>query len=403
MAVPLTSERTLENTGVKDLGGGNQNWFSNNFDWFHWGPVGLTSAEVLYMASQLESGTQISLAVLQTNLAFSRRLRHSWLILQYNPRVLYVDGHFGHALSNQDSTLDLLFAPTSRLTVGISDSFSYYGANNLLNDRTLGVNQFSGAISNPFLDNGSNTLVNALGIPVSYKTSAHTSFTISPFLDYVDTFPASSQSSSATSTLDESEFSYGVRTQLNHMFSPRQSAGVFYQHQVNQTTHLSAETHFDSFGMSASRGWGKSFAATVQLGASYSNDQIGGNWTGVGGITLSESFRRGSLQGNFSRNANFTGILGTQYSNQAWASYGHQLGRKTDLSAGGGYLARSDQGSSTGKYVNGRIDYRFRPNISWFFAYARYTQSGSSPQLVVGDQSQFQVGLRWSPNRKPRL
>lgn len=403
---PILPERSIEHSGVQELGG-HQNWFSNNFDWFHWGPVGITSAELFYTYAEQDANggtSHQSVGVFQTNIAFSRKMRHSWIILQYEPRVLYIDGKFTHPISNQDSTLDLFFEPFSHFTIGLAETFNYYGGQNTLNDRTLSINQFTGAITNPFLNNGNSTIANSVGIPVAYSFSAKTTASVSPFFNYLQSSSDGTQVAPGTPLINENMFQYGVRTSLNHLFSASSSIGMFYSYQVNRQDTFNSTIDFQSFGLSASHRFGRSLVATVNLGASYANDVPGGTWTGVGSVTLNRSFRHSSLQAMAGRDANFTGLFGTQYSNYAWANYSHDLGRRADFAAGFGYLSGAiGQSTTSGKYYTARINYKLRPNVGWFFGYVRYQQSDNSGQLNIGNQSQFQMGLQWAPGRRIRL
>ncbi|HET7872498.1 MAG TPA: hypothetical protein VFL42_08295, partial [Terriglobales bacterium] len=106
---------TVDVPQVKELGG-HGTWFSENVDWLHIGPVGIRSADAFYTyltekaaGSNIES--KLSAATFHANVAFDKRLQHSRLIWQYNPRIVEVNGHVSQQLTNQDSTLDIVFAP----------------------------------------------------------------------------------------------------------------------------------------------------------------------------------------------------------------------------------------------------------------------------------------------------
>ena len=399
-----TSPPTVEHPAVKELGGHGR-FFSDNVSWLHWGPVGVRSAETYYTYATLDqqnSSARLSATTLQTNIAYSQRLARSRLIWQYNPRFLIVNGGFSSQVLNQDSTLDMLFAPTSRLTWGISNWLNYYGRDNGLNDRTLDRNNFSGAISNPFLNNGASTLVDSVAIPVSYNLSARTTISVAPFFGYT----RSSQLTDPNSTLPDtitSASQAGARTQFTHDISPRQSLGFYVTYQRSLKNDIEGTASYESFGGTWTRRIGMSLGIVVEGGGSRSVTRQLESWTGVGSLTITKSFRHSSLDATYGRNVNFSGLLGNGYNDYAAANYNRQFGRKLSASAGFGYLTGpSLGGTATGKYVNGTVDYLLRSNVSWFFSYARYMQGGNG-QLVVGDQSQFQTGLSWSPRRKSAL
>lgn len=396
--------RTLDEPGVQELGGRGR-VFSDDFDWLRWGPLGVRSAEVLYTHSSADSGVgseNLSATTFQANVAFNKRLRRSRLILQYSPRLLIVDGSVMKDLSNQDSTLDLIFAPTQRWTMGVTDWFSFYGRNNTLSDRSLNRNNFSGAIMNPFLSSGQRTLLDSIAFPVSYNTSARTSISVAPFFGYGRT--ETSDSNVAASPGEPSAlttFQYGARTQVIHILSANQSIGAFYNYQLMQQGRDGETIPFQAFGASFSRRVGRSLGVSGELGGSRAAQPQFTTWTGVGSITVNTYFRHSSLQATYGRDATFSGFLGNGYNDYAWANYSREVSRKARIGAGFGYLSGPSLGrTARGQYVNCTVSYVLGPSVSWFFSYVRFWQQGAGTQVGQGGQSQLQVGLRWSQTRK---
>jgi hypothetical protein len=403
----MGSARTVDLPQVKELGG-HGNWFSENVDWLHIGPVGIRSADAFYTyftedLSGSSSTSKLSAATFHANIAYDQRLQRTRLIWQYNPRLLEVDGHFSQQLTNQDSTLDLLFAPSSRFTFGITDWFSYYGSQNALNDRSMERNAFSGSLMNPFLNNGAETLMNSFALPLSYNTSARTSFSIAPFLNYLRVSRAADPLT-ATPASTQTLFQYGARTQLNHNFSRNQSMGLFYTYQEIQERDFTQTTYYHSLGATFSRRLGRSFTLGGQLGGSRASQNGRITWTGVGSVTGTKAFRHSSLQATYGRDASFSGFLTNGYSDYAWANYSQQFGRRATATAGFGYLSGPAQGRSfRGKYAESSLSYALYRNVSWFFGYTRFWQSANAAQLNKSVQQQFQVGLRWASTRKAGL
>jgi len=407
----LVLNRTLDQPQVKELGGGGR-WFTDNVDWLHWGPVGLRSAEAFYTyAMQDNTGTpgpgtssNLSAATFQADIVYSQRLRRSRFIWQYSPRVLIVDGQFSRQLANQDSTFDVLFAPATRLTVGISDWFSFYGAQNTLNDRTIDRNNFSGYIINPFLNNGQQTLVNSVALPVIYSINARTTLSVSPFFNYgwVSSNGDASQATPPAQPLDITTMQYGARTQVSRTLSSRLSLGMYYTYQVNQETGTPTTTSYiQTFGGTGSRQLGRSLFLTGEFGASRSNESNTISWTGVGSVALTKAWRRSSLRIMYGRDFSFSGLVGNGYTQYGWANYARDFGRKASIGAGFGYLAGPSQGQpGNGKYATGTVSYALLRNLSWFVSYVSFWQSGNPVQFTPGHQSQYQSGLRWTAARK---
>lgn len=410
----LVLSRTLDQPQVKELGGGGR-WFSDNVDWLHWGPVGLRSAEAFYTyAMQDNTGTpgagtpvNLSAATFQADIVYSQRLQRSRFIWQYSPRVLVVDGQVSRQLANQDSTFDVLFAPTSRLTVGVTDWFSFYGAQNTLNDRSIDRNSFSGYIINPFLNNGQQTLVNSVALPVIYNTSARTSLSVSPFFNYewISSNGDASQVPPPAQALDVTAMQYGTRAQVSHSFSSGQSIGVFYAYQVSQETGTAAATSYvQSFGANASRRLGRSLFLSGELGGARSDESHITSWTGVGSVSLTKSWRQSSLRIMYGRDFSFSGLVGNGYTQYGWANYAREFGRRASIGAGFGYLTGPSQGQGgNGKYATGTVSYALFRSLSWFVSYVSFWQSGNAVQFTPGRQSQYQGGLRWTAPRKTGL
>lgn len=403
-----TSPPTLDHPAVKELGG-HGTFFSDNIGWLHWGPVGLRSAQTYYTYATLDqqnSSANISATTIQPNIAYSQRLARSRLIWQYNPRFLIVNGGLSKQLLNQDSTLDILFAPGARFTWGVSNWLNYYGRDNTLNDRTLNRNSFSGAILNPFLNNGESTLLDSIALPMSYKTSARTTLSVAPFFSYGRTWESADPALPVPSAGSFTSYQSGARAQISHAFSPRQSLGAFFTYQRTIEKKTDTTTSYQSFGATWSRTFGASVGVVAEGGGSLSSSSLPGQeqWTGIGSLTITKSFRHSSLDATYGRNATFSGLVGSGYNDYAWANYNHQLNRKLSIEAGFGYLTGPSLGETArGKYVNGTIDYVLHSNVSWFFSYVRYMQGINGGQLTAGDQAQFQTGLQWNPARKPRL
>src|SRR6185312_6543409 len=85
-----TSVRTLDQPGVRELNG-NGRLFSDNFDWFHWGPIGVQSLEAFYNYALQDVGDttfHLSGTTLQANIVYNQRLERTRIIWQYNPRLL---------------------------------------------------------------------------------------------------------------------------------------------------------------------------------------------------------------------------------------------------------------------------------------------------------------------------
>jgi hypothetical protein len=402
--------RTLDQPGVQELGG-RGNSFTDNVNWLHWGPVGIRSAEILYTSASQGGGLASSTpaaATFQTNIAYNHRLSHSRLILQYSPRVLAVDGRISKELSNQDSAVDILFAPTSRWMIGVSDWFSFYGRENTLSDRTLERNNFTGSLTNPFLNNGQQTLTNSVAIPISYNTSARTVVSVSPFFSYARVSHSFDPAANAIADLAGtpgvlSTFQYGARTQLNHVFSRNQALGMFYSYQTVEEKDFTNSTLFQTFGATASRTVGRGLLLSGEMGGSRSaNAATGTGWTAVGTVSLAKRFQRSSLQGTLGRDTSFAGLLGSGYTDYGWVNYSRQISRKMHAAAGLGYLSGPSAGQTArGEYVNSTVSYSLRQNLAWFCTFTHFWQRGNGAQLNTGSESQYQFGLRWSPTVRP--
>jgi hypothetical protein len=401
---PLFSAPSLDQPGIKELGG--SNWFSENMKLFSWGPVALHSAEVLYGYSSANPAggvpTSLSSAIFQADVAYSKRLASSLLVLQYSPRVLYGNGEVAVSAANQDAALNMLFAPAAHMTLGLSEAFTFYGPANTFNDKTLGNSSTNAAITNPFLNSLGNsqqqTWLESFSVPVDYSPNETTSLRVAPLVNYVRTSEPSSSAGTDGPTL--SMFDYGLQTQMSHALSQDQTIGMFYTYQMDRQTGEQGNTLFHSFGVSASRRLGRSLTISGQGGGSYSSGRQFNGWTVVGSASVSKTLRRGSLEAAYGRDSAFTGFIGSNYNNRVWASYSQHAGRRLNWNVGGGYINSASLGlTASGKYATSRIDYSLTPTLSWSFSYVHIWETGGA-QLVNGGQSQLRVGVRWTPRVK---
>jgi len=400
---------SLDQPGIKELGGSG-NWFSENMKLFSWGPVALRSAEALYGYSTAnpEGGltTNLSYGVLQADVAYSKRLPSSLLVLQYSPRLLYTNGEVSLAAANQDAALNMLFAPAPHTTVGLSEAFTFYGPVNTLNDKTLGSSNADVAITNPFLNSLVNsrqqTWLESFSVPINYSPNETTSVRVAPLLNYVRTSGPSGPTVTDQGGPALSMFDYGLQTQMSHALSPDQTIGMFYTYQMDRQSGVQRTTLFHSFGVSASRRLGPSLTVTGQGGGSYSSGHQFTDWTAVGSVSIAKTLRRGSLEAAYGRDSTFTGFIGSTYNNRAWASYSQHAGRKMNWNLGGGYLSGAALGlKASGKYATSRIDYSISSTVAWSFSFVHIWETGVGAQFVNGGQSQLHVGLRWTPRVKP--
>jgi hypothetical protein len=401
---PLFNSPSLDQPGIKELGGSG-NWFSENMKLFSWGPVAVRSAEVLYGFSSAnpEAGVagSLSSAVFQADVAYSKRLPSSTLVLQYSPRLIYGNGEVSLAAANQDAAFNMLFAPAPHMTVGLAESFSFYGAANTFNDKTLGNGNTDAAITNPFLSSLGNsqrqTWLESFSVPLDYNPTETTSVRVAPLVNYVRTSEPGASTGVDQSGPAISMFDYGVQTQMSHGLSPDQTIGMFYNYQMDRQTGLEGTTLFHSFGLSASRRLGQGLTVSGQGGGSYSSGRQSTGWSIVGSVSMTKAFRRGSFEASYGRDSTFTGFIGSNYNNRAWASYSQHAGRRMNWNVAGGYLSGASLGvKASGKYASSRVDYSLTPTLAWSFSYVHFWEAGGA-QLVNGGQSQLQMGLRWTP------
>ena len=405
-AAPLLYAPSLDQPGIQELGGSG-NWFSDNGRLFSLGSVQIRSAEVLYGYSSAnpEAGLPgtLSATIVQTNLAYVKRLKRSLLVWQYNPKFLYSNGQASLAAADQDASLNTLFAPTAHVTVGVAEGFTFYGPLSTFSDKTF-AGSTNLAMSNPFLTplvNGQQqTWLNTFSVPITYTPSAKTTVRITGLFNYVRT----AEDSNSTGVLSPaaSMFDYGARVDMNHSLSPNQTVGMFYSYQIDRETNVPENTMVNSFGGSASRRLGRGLTLSGEAGASRSSGIQFTGWTLVGSVSLTKTLQYGSFEANYGRDSTFTGLISSYYENHASAIYNRQAGRKMRWSAGGGYLESTVLGhSASGKYVSTQLDYAVKPSVDWFFGFVHVWETGIGPQLVNGGQSQFQIGLRWRPRFKP--
>src|SRR5712692_2516892 len=159
----------------------------------HWGPVGVRSAAITqyFGGVNLSDGSfdqWIKTTVLQTNIVYDHRSRRSRLAIQYQPQLTIVNGRVLGNYSNQDLSLDTYYYLSPRWSMGINDSFRYYGNRNFYGGTFFDSDLTTGAVArNNFLDSPGQLISNATTVTFNYRLSQRTLFSMAPDFTYTHT------------------------------------------------------------------------------------------------------------------------------------------------------------------------------------------------------------------------
>ena len=339
------------------------------------------------------------MTIMSSAFAMDRYIGRTRFALQYKPQVSIVDGEVMSDLLNQTATLNFAQQLAPRLSMSLSDSFSYLG-NRQFNGNPMSMDPRSGSIfQQNYLRGTGRVLSDSVSAGFSYQTSARATVSVTPFYTYANT----TGNAGTTSNVDASYI--GATTNLSYALSPRRNIGGYYSHQSSIISSSTGANQFESFGLNYSEQTG-TYVISAQGGGSYVHggstaalEASANSWTGTGSLQVSKMMKDSSIALMASRSEAFAGVISASMNDRVDLTYSRHLGRKTSFSAGGGFFrtlqSSVSSGRDHGKYVSGQVQYDIAPGIQSFFAINHVIQSGDGTQVTSGGWTYFSLGITW--------
>lgn len=367
-----------------------------------WGPVYVRSIELLQNYNQIGSVTggaqgifdqsSFNATVLRTDIVYDRPTTLGRFVVEYAPRLTVVNGHVSADFVNQTVQLNWVEPLSSRWTLGLSDSFSYYSVRNLYGDYFLDVNAINGGtVPSSFLDSAGSWLNAGTQASFYYALSPTSSFSITPGFGYSHT----------TGLINGPEptdaYQYSGTLGWNKQLSPDFSIQADYGYRLVQS--LGGHVPYNNGDLGFSWQLGPSTTLGLTAGVLTEGFATGSDWTVSGSAQLAEKWGRSVASIGYYRGVALFNELGSQgVSQMIQANYRVNLTARWYWNAQGGYedsLTKSVADLSA-KFASTEVGFQLSRQVSCFASYGYKTQEGGAPVLLTGNVSSVIGGIRWT-------
>jgi hypothetical protein len=369
-----------------------------------WGDFFIGSADFsqVYATSSPVTGTSVgnNASLFRTHIYYDHQFQRGRLALQYQPRLMIIDGKVIGDFVNQNVNLDSYVVLSSRWVMGLDEHVTYYGSKNVYGDTFLDADSVTATtVQNNFLEGSGTWVSSSTGASFSYLWSPRMKIAISP--SYTYSHSTSTLDNTQTGTFSSESFSsngYSARATASYDMTESRSIGAYYYFQYLTSSNSFANTTYHGLGVSASQRITPSFAVNGSIGATTANFSGGRQWDSAFALGVIKSFQRSNVALSYSRGETLAGYVT------------NHLGERIDLRAVQGWTRRFQTGVGAGyqreisqptglwaKYVHGNMSYRLTAQLNLFSTYVHKWQKSSDPQLFSGGNDFVLFGIGWTP------
>ncbi|HWR17311.1 MAG TPA: hypothetical protein VN577_20950 [Terriglobales bacterium] len=384
-----TTDPIEEATRIQALG--RAAWLQIRPGMFHVGPVymnDLSYSQVFDRFGQGANTQSRTTSALTANMFYTRRiLKHSQIAFQYSPNLYIIDGTVKPDFVHQNFSVTSAIPLSRRLTLSLSDQFTYMGRMGLLeNTPAVDFDPISGnyLLSN-YLQTAQNSLSNAFDVSMSYTLNQRWNLTLSPNFRRLYNDDVTSQS-------------YGARIGAAYQMSARRTVGFGYSYLTNRYNSRFSNAQYHSVEVSVNQMLGRGFTAYVALSGTTQPLGDSAKLAFTPTVRVSKQFRSSSLFGTYTRTPALTMIVRDGFSDQIAVGYSTAITRKLSGSLS---LARySETGSTTdnqGKYGTAQVSYALHPQFSVFTSFTKRVQEGDPSSVFIGNRNSVMFGITWAP------
>jgi hypothetical protein len=348
-------------------------------------------------SSQDETVAQLSTSLV-VNHAFGAS-HQTQLTVQYAPSLFITEGHVYADAFNQSAGIDTTFHLSPRLTMQISDRFSYFANQRYYSGLSLGVNYSQGTVAqNSFLNGPGSVLYNTVSATFSYLWSPLTSVSITPSFGYQKSTGAENSGENLSSLTG------GGMLSVTHSLSPTQTIGMSYSGQYATYTNTStiAGPQSNSFLQDFLVNYGKQLAASWRLGLGLgvtSSTNTGGQ-TGVAATAgISKSFHLMDFAVNYDRGHQFNGYITSASTDRVDLVNVIRWSPRFTTNSSVAYF-RTDGGAPAGPsgfYATEQLAFGLTRTLSLIGGVAYTKQIGDEVYIETGNTRMATVGLTWTP------
>lgn len=368
-----------------------------------WGPIYVRSIELFQSYDQIgnvTSGAQgifnqdsFNATVLKTDIVYDRPTRLGRFVVEYAPRLTVINGRTNADFLNQTLGANWVEQLSSRWTLGLSDTFTYFSVRNLYGDYFLDVNAVAGAsVPSSFLESAASWLNAGTQASLSYALSPTSSLTVSPGFAYSHT----------TGLINGAEptdaYQYSGTLAWTKRLSPNASISADYGYRLVQGLGGHVPYNNGDFGFSWQLGSTTTIGATA--GVLTEGFATSTGWTVSGSAQLAEKWGRSTISIGYYRGVPLFKELGSQGVSQvSQATYRFNLTPRWYWSAQGGYedsLTKSVADLSA-KFASTEVGFQISSQVNCFASYGYKTQAAfGAPALLSGNVNTVIGGIRWT-------
>jgi hypothetical protein len=373
--------------------------------WLRWGDAYVRSFELFqtYDALNVNPGSggagqgiysqsNFYSTVLRTDLVYDRALGQGRLVLEYSPRLTFVNGRFSSDFLNQNLGFNFVEQLTPRWTVALSETFSYYSVRHLYGDYFLDVNAITGtSVPSSFLDGGGSWLGVSSQATFAYALSPRSAIFIAPFFGY------SHVTGSINGLQAFSAYQYGAKIDWSKQITPFRAIHVDYYARV--VGDLGNGVLYQDGEVGITQQFGPFTTFGVSAGLLTQNLRSQRQWNFSGYAQLSRRIRRSVASLGYFRGIPLFGEVASQgVAQRIDGTFRLNLAQRWYGQVEAGYEASLSPmvADLSGEYVSTEFGYQLTSQLSTFLGYAHKRQAGTDPNLLVGTRNYAIAGLRWS-------
>lgn len=333
-----------------------------------------------------------------------RAFKNSHFAVQYQPRLLILNGDVHADTADLNTAWSTLFAISPRLNVSLTNGLIYYSRVGQFDNLDLMSDITTGAlVESNFLEGGGHFLEDRTDLAFKYQLSARSRFEVTPFFQYYY--------STGTQAIGYS-FGFGLNANYSYLLSPTKSVTFSYQIDDTHFSELLPTTTYQTFSVNYAQQLSPTWRFSAGGGATTSGSNVvdtGTNaqptrsmqWTENGTFNLIKTFSNSSVAFSYYR-GQATGIQITNgFADRSDLSFQSKLNPRLGMAIGGGYYREFLSATNTsGLYSTAGLDYGLTER--WFlqlqYGYKHQQNGGATYQS--GDLQFVSFGIRWQPGQR---
>jgi hypothetical protein len=373
------------------------------------GPVYLQSADFLQTFDAINATGQPNTtwqdySIFRATAVFDQAYKHSHVAVQYQPRLLIVDGVVHTDTADLNAAWSTLLPISPRLSVSLNNGLIYYSRVGQFDNLDLMSDITTGALAQSnFLEGGGHFLDDRTDLAFKYQLSARSRFDVTPFFQYYY--------STGTQAIGDS-YGFGLNADYGYLLSPTKNVTFIYQIDDTHFSQLIPTTTYQTFAINYAQQLSPTWRFSVGGGATTSGSYLvsatpntqptrSAQWTENGLFNLIKTFSNSSLAFSYYRGQAAGVQITNGFADRYDLSFQSKLTPRLGMALGAGYYREFLSATDTsGIYSTAGLDYGLTER--WFlqlqYGYKHQQNGGATYQ--TGDLQFVSLGIRWQPGQR---